>query len=53
MTEKRLNNCSLLHSIHKDLVDSIDVVAIARGFTSLYDDRRHYLNKFCKKRICS
>ena len=41
MTEKRLNNCALLH-IHKDLVDSIDLVAIAKGFTLLNDERGHY-----------
>lgn len=45
MTEKRLNNCALLH-IHKDLVDSIDLVAIAKGFTSLNDERRHYFGSF-------
>ena len=31
MTEKRLNNCLLLH-IHKDVTDSIDLVEIAEEF---------------------
>ena len=31
MTEKRLNNCLLLH-IHKDVTDSIDLVEIAKEF---------------------
>ena len=35
MTEKRLNNCLLLH-VHKELTDSLDLVAVASEFVSLY-----------------
>ena len=45
MTEKRLNNCALLH-IHKDLTDSLDLVAVAKTFLSLNDERMHYFGSF-------
>ena len=45
MTEKRLNNCALLH-IHKDLTDALDLVAIAQMFSSLNDERIHYFGSF-------
>ena len=37
MTEKRLNNCLLLH-IHKDLTDSLDLPSIVREFVFKYDE---------------
>ena len=39
MTEKRLNNCLLLH-IHKDnITDSLNVTSVAKEFISLTDER--------------
>ena len=42
MTEKRLNNCLLLH-IHKDLTDSIDLISVAKEFIGLTDEcQKHF-----------
>ena len=45
MTEKRLNNCLLLH-IHKDLTDSLELPSIAREFVFKYDERKKYFGNF-------
>ena len=45
MTEKRLNNCLLLH-VHKDPTDSLDLVSIAQEFVLKYDDRKKYFGNF-------
>ena len=45
MTEKRLNNCLLLH-IHKDLTDSLELASIAREFVFKYDERKKYFGNF-------
>lgn len=45
MTERRLNNCLLLH-VHKDLTDSLDLVAVATEFISMYDERKKYFGVF-------
>ena len=45
MTEKRLNNCLLLH-VHKDLTDSLDLPSIAREFVFKYDERKKYFGNF-------
>ena len=42
MTEKRLNNCFLLH-VHKELTDSINV---AVEFTNANDERTKYFGSF-------
>ena len=44
-SKTRLNNCVLLHT-HKDLVDSMDLAAIARNFSSLNEERMHYFGSF-------
>ena len=41
MTEKRLNNCCLLH-IHKDVVDEMSLQPTATEFIMANDERRHY-----------
>ena len=41
MTEKRLNNCFLLH-VHKELTDSINVTDVAVEFTNANDERTRY-----------
>ena len=45
MTEKRLNNCLLLH-IHKYLTDSLDLYEIARDFISANEERQIYFGSF-------
>ncbi|XP_078679480.1 zinc finger MYM-type protein 1-like [Branchiostoma floridae x Branchiostoma belcheri] len=45
MTEQRLNNCMLLH-VHKDVVDTMDLRAIAADFVSLNEERMHYFGKY-------
>ena len=45
MTEKRLNNCVLLH-IHKDLTDHLDLVETAKDFISVNNDRNRYFGSF-------
>ena len=45
VTEKRLNNCLLLH-VHKELTDSLDLVAVASEFVSLYDERKKFFGNF-------
>ena len=45
MTEKRLNNCLLLH-VHKDLLDTCDVVEVAKEFISAKEERRKYFGAF-------
>ncbi len=39
MTEKRLNNCLLLH-IHQELTDSMNLIEVAKEFAGMYDTRR-------------
>ena len=41
MTEKRLNNCSLLH-VHKELLDDMNLVDVATDFVSCTDERIRY-----------
>ena len=45
MTEKRLNNCMLLH-IHKDLTDKIDEIDIAKEFVSINTERKVFFGSF-------
>ena len=45
MTEKRLNNCVLFH-VHKDIVDELDLVPIARSFVSLNEERIRHFGSF-------
>ena len=47
ITEKRLNNCLLLH-VHKDLTDGIDLIEIAKEFITvgLTDERRNHFGSF-------
>ncbi|CAH1254781.1 ZMYM1 [Branchiostoma lanceolatum] len=44
MTEQRLNNCMLPH-VHKDIVDDMDLNAIATEFVSLNQERMRYFGK--------
>lgn len=45
MSEKRLNNCILLH-IHKDLTDGLNLQEIAQDFISLHEERKRYFGTF-------
>ena len=45
MTEKRLNNCMLVH-IHKSVTDSLSLNDIAREFVSNNDERLRYFGHF-------
>ena len=45
MTQKRLNNCMLLH-IHKDLTDSLNLLDIATTFITAKDERLRYFGTF-------
>ena len=46
MTEKRLNNCFLLH-VHKELTDfSINVTDVAVEFTNANDERTRYFGSY-------
>ena len=42
MTEKRLNNCLLIH-VHKDITEQLDLVQIAEEFVSAKEERRRFL----------
>ena len=48
MTEKRSNNCFLLH-IHKVLTDTINLVDVAKEFILANDERKHYFVVFVEK----
>ena len=39
MTEKRVNNCLLVH-VHKNIVDELNLKEIAVEFVSVNDERR-------------
>ena len=45
MTEQRLINCMLLH-VHKDMTDSLDLVAVAKEFVIRSDDRKRYFGNY-------
>ena len=45
MTEKRLNNCLLLH-VHKELTDQLNITDIAKEFISANSDRNRYFGSF-------
>lgn len=45
MTQKRLNHVILLHT-HKERVDVLDLLAIAKEFVSANDRRRSYFGHF-------
>ena len=45
MTERRLNNCLLLH-VHKDITDSLDLISIASEFVCANDERKKYFGNF-------
>ena len=45
MTEKRLNNCLLLH-VHKELTDQLNITDIANEFISANSDRNRYFGSF-------
>jgi len=45
MTEKRLNNCLLLH-VHKDLTDKLNLLEVANEFISVNSDRKKYFGFF-------
>ena len=51
MTEQRLNNCMLLH-VHKDLTDSLDMVAVAKEFVARFDRKKKLLIEFCNIVLC-
>ena len=44
-TEKRLNNCLLLH-IHKDITDSLNLTSVAKEFIGLTDERQIHFGHF-------
>jgi len=45
MTEKRLNNCMLLH-VHKDKADDLDLLQVAKSFISVNSERQQYFGIF-------
>jgi hypothetical protein len=45
MTEKRLNNCLLLH-VHKSYTDAVDLTLVAKEFIHRQDDRVKYFGNF-------
>ncbi len=45
VTEKRLNNCLLLH-IHQELTDSMNLIEVTKEFVGMYDTRRKYFGNF-------
>ncbi len=45
MSEKRLNNCFILH-VHKEITDSCDMVAIAQEFIAVNTERRKFFGVF-------
>ena len=45
MTEKRLNNCFMLH-VHKDITDQINLRDVAKEFIAVNDDRSSYFGSF-------
>ena len=45
MTEKRLNNCLLVH-VHKDIVDELNLKEIAVEFVSVNDERRKHFGNY-------
>ena len=45
MTEKRLNNCLLVH-MHKDIVDELNLKEIAVEFLSVNDERRTHFGRY-------
>ena len=45
MTEKRLNNCLLIH-VHKDVTEQLDLVQIAKEFVSANDERRTFFGAY-------
>ena len=50
MTQERLNHLLLLHA-HKQLIDSIDLIAVANGFVALSDHRLGLFGKFSEADI--
>ena len=45
MTEKRLNNCLLLH-VHKSYTDALDLTSVAKEFIHRQDERVKYFGNF-------
>ena len=45
MTEKRLNNCLVLH-VHKCITNKHDLVEIAKEFVMVNDESRKYFGTF-------
>ena len=45
MSEKRLNNCLLLH-VHKDITDQLDLIKIAQEFVLANEERARYFDSF-------
>lgn len=45
MTEKRLNNCLLLH-VHKEITDSMNLVDVAKEFVGMYDEHKKYFGNY-------
>ena len=45
MTEKRLNNCLLLH-VHKDIADELKLEDIAKQFVSCKVERNRHFGSF-------
>ena len=45
MTEKRLNNCLLVH-VHKEIVDELTLKEIAVEFVSVNDERRKHFGNY-------
>ena len=48
MTEKRLNNCMLLH-VHKDITDDLSMFEMANEFISANSKRKNFFGSFDKK----
>ncbi len=45
MSEKRLNNCILLHT-HKHFTDKLNLLEIAQDFITLHEERKRYFGSF-------
>ena len=46
ITEKRLNSCVVLLHVHKEIVNQMDLLPIARSFVALNDERIRYFGAF-------
>ena len=44
-TDKRLNNCMLLHAQHQEITDDLDLVHVARNFVDANDEDKNSLDQ--------